>query len=75
MLPTLDLLILYKFSLPSSGAAVSSFIYLHSNNIMKTGSGHKKPPSWAMAIVNPSYVYLVLIKIFLPIFGKQYTLF
>lgn len=54
MLPTLDLLILYKFSLPSLGAAVSSFIYLHSNNIMKTGSGHKKPPSRAVATVNPS---------------------
>lgn len=54
MLPTMDLLILYKFSLPSLGVAVSSFIYLHSNNIMKTGSGRKKPPSWAMAMVNPS---------------------
>lgn len=45
-LSTPDLLILYKFSLPALGAAVNSFVYLHSNTIMKTQSGFKKtlPP-------------------------------
>lgn len=54
MLPTLGLLILYKFSLPSLGVAVSSFIYLHSNDIMKTESGLKNTSSRATSMVNPS---------------------
>lgn len=54
MLPTLDWLILYEFSLPSLGVAVSSFIYLHSNNMMKTESGLKNTPSWATSVVNSS---------------------
>lgn len=60
MLPTLDLLILCKFSLPSLGVAVSSFIYLHSNNIMKTGSGHPHGPWPWLTLPN---AYLVCIKI------------
>lgn len=54
MLSTLDLLILYKFSPPNLGAAVSSCVYLHSNNIMKTQSGFKNPPSQDITKLNPS---------------------
>lgn len=54
MLPTLDLLILYKFFLPNSGVAVSSFVYLHSNNIMKTESGLQNTPFRAMSGLNPA---------------------
>lgn len=59
---TLDLLILCKFSLPSLGVAVSSFIYLHSNNIMKTVSGHLHGPWPWLTLPN---AYLVLVKVFL----------
>lgn len=55
MLSTLDLLILYKFSPPDLGAAVSSCVYLHSNNIMKTQSGFKNPPSQDITKLNPSW--------------------
>lgn len=56
-LSTLDLLILYKFSPPSLGAAVISFVYLHSNNIVKTQSGFKNPPSQDIAKFNPSWCF------------------
>lgn len=70
MFPTLGLLILCKFSLPSLGVAVSSFIYSHSNNTMKTASGHLPGPRPSLTLPN---AYLVLIKMFLSVWGKQFT--
>lgn len=61
MSSTPHLLILYKFSLPSLGAAVSSFVYLHSNNIMKTQSDLKNTPSQATFRVSPPHCLLLLL--------------
>lgn len=61
-LSALGLLILYKFSLPSLAAAVSSFVYLHSNNIMKTQSDLQTRPPRAIARLNPPNCWLLLLS-------------